>query len=235
MRPNPSIERDVKGYRPWPPLMSNVSRHMKPVCAVAVSIAGLTTMPILAKPCDAMPTELAAMVAVDQALRAHVTNELAGPNDPMPRIAEQTMLVDRANTSRLKKLLQACGWPKRSRHGAKAVSDAWLLAQHADQDPKFQRWALRLLAVAVREGEAPSGPFAYLSDRVATAQGRQQLYGTQFRLVGECTLEFFPMGNMGAVEARRRAFGMSTLEEYRAQAIQHALPSHCSAKPTESK
>jgi len=220
---------------PWLAAISNVSRHMKHRCAIALSLIALTTMPAVAKPCDTMPTDLAAMVAVDQALRSHLTQELGSVNNPPPKIAEQTMLVDRENTARLKELLTTCGWPKKSRHGARAVSDAWLIAQHADQNPQFQKWALRLIEVAVRDGEAPSEPFAYLSDRVATSQGRPQLYGTQFKLIGECTLEFFPMDGERAVEARRKAFGMPTLEEYRAQVVEQALPSHCSARPGRSK
>ena len=43
----------------------------------------------------------------------------------------------------------AHGWPGRSLVGEQGAMDAWLLAQHADRQPGFQRRALSLLAMAV--------------------------------------------------------------------------------------
>jgi hypothetical protein len=121
----------------------------------------------------------------------------------------------------------SCGWPKKSRHGDKALSDAWLLAQHSDHDPKFQQRTLRLLESAVRSGEAPAGQLAYLTDRVATAAGKPQLYGTQFNVVGKCTLEPLPVDDLASVETRRKSLGMPTLAEYRTELQRQALPPQC--------
>jgi hypothetical protein len=49
---------------------------------------------------------------------------------------------------------------------------AWLLVQHADHDPAFQRVCLELLGGAVRAGEADVRHHAYLTDRVLLAEGR---------------------------------------------------------------
>jgi hypothetical protein len=58
---------------------------------------------------------------------------------------------------------------------------AWLLIQHADHDPAFQRACLELLGHAVHAGEADATYHAYLTDRVLLAEGKQ-LYRTQFML-----------------------------------------------------
>ena len=48
----------------------------------------------------------------------------------------------------------------------------WLLAQHADADPAFQRHCLGLLAAAVEAGEATLTDQAFLTDRVLLARGQ---------------------------------------------------------------
>lgn len=174
-----------------------------------------------------MPERLGAMSSVDQALRRHLIDEMSSANTTKPRIAEQLEIVDRSNTNMLKHMLAACGWPRTSVHGDKAVGDAWLLAQHADHDPDFQSTAIRLLQSAVQLGEASGVQLAYLSDRVATSRKRPQLYGTQFNVVGECGLELMPVDDIIEVEERRKQAGMPTMAEYREQLIRHALPPHC--------
>ena len=43
------------------------------------------------------------------------------------------------------KLVERQGWPTRSQVGEQAAVSAWLLAQHADQDPALQRRCLDLM------------------------------------------------------------------------------------------
>jgi hypothetical protein len=64
------------------------------------------------------------------------------------------------------------GWPLRSKVGEQAATAAWLLAQHADARPDFQRRCLHLLTVAVDHGEADPAHLAYLTDRVLCGEGR---------------------------------------------------------------
>src|SRR5439155_1758694 len=63
--------------------------------------------------------------------------------------------------------------------GEDGAEAAWLLAQHADRDPAFQRRCLDLLAEAAARGEASWMHVAYLTDRVLLAEGKPQEYGTQ--------------------------------------------------------
>ena len=98
--------------------------------------------------------------------------------------AEQIRAVNAANTARMQAIVQACGWPGRSLVGDDGAQAAWLLVQHADRDPAFQRLCLELLNGAVRAGEADARHHAYLTDRVLLAEGGQQRYGTQFLVAG---------------------------------------------------
>lgn len=88
--------------------------------------------------------------------------------------------VDADNLAWLKEVVAEVGWPGQSMVGEDGAHAAWLLAQHADQDPAFQRSCLELLTQAVASGEAAPAALAYLTDRVLLAEGKAQEYGTQF-------------------------------------------------------
>ena len=174
--------------------------------------------------CDSYAEQLSVMTSADQALRGR--QDFLRLEEPRQRkLVDHIMLVDRTNTARLKALVTHCGWPTKSGHGAKAVGDAWLLAQHADHDIAFQKRALALIEQAAQAGEAAPKNVAYLADRIAVAEKRPQPYGTQLRSKGTpCDLEFAPMDDREKVEARRKTLGLPTLDKYREQVL---LMTHC--------
>ena len=87
--------------------------------------------------------------------------------------------VDAENLPWLKQVIAEIGWPGQSEVGVDGAHAAWLLVQHADADPQFQRQCLDLLTVAAEQGEATMTEVAYLTDRVLLAEGQPQEYGTQ--------------------------------------------------------
>lgn len=201
---------------------------MRTIIAAAAAIFHATTHAAPPPACPQYAAELRTMVSVDQSLR--IRWELGQPsfhNGPTPRIVEQTNLIDRRNTERLKQLVRACGWPAKSVHGKEAVNDAWLLAQHADHDRAFQHSVLRRLEQAVAAGEAPGGHLAYLSDRLSVAAGKPQLYGTQLEFKPPCGVDFFALDARDRVEQRRKAVDLPPLEDYRKQVLREALPPSC--------
>lgn len=89
--------------------------------------------------------------------------------------------VDVANTAFMKRVIAEHGWPGFDLAGEDGAHAAWLLVQHADRDPAFQQQCLPLLQDAVASGQASPADAAYLIDRVRVAEGRPQVYGTQYR------------------------------------------------------
>ena len=87
--------------------------------------------------------------------------------------------ADVANLPWLRQVITDVGWPGKSLVGEDGAGAAWLLAQHADRDPAFQRRCLDLLTDAVERGEATIMQQAYLTDRVLLHEGQPQEYGTQ--------------------------------------------------------
>lgn len=104
----------------------------------------------------------------------------AARREPEPDL-ELLNSVDADNLAWLKDVVAEIGWPGRSVAGKDGAHAAWLLAQHADRDPAFQRTCLDLMTEAAGRGEASYTDVAYLTDRVLLAEGRPQEYGTQMR------------------------------------------------------
>ncbi len=111
--------------------------------------------------------ELLELRRVDQEIRT-----------PGHTIVGNEMDIDARNTARLKEIVVKYGWPTNSMVGEEGAAAAWLLAQHADQDPDFQRRVLALMEILLPQGEVNRSQYAYLYDRTH----RPQRYGTQ----GDC-------------------------------------------------
>src|SRR2546426_12260662 len=84
------------------------------------------------------------------------------------------------HATRLAALIDAHGWPGRSRVGEEGAQAAWLILQHAIENPPLMRRGLTLLRGGVSEGEVSPLEVAMLEDRIRTFEGRPQRYGTQF-------------------------------------------------------
>ncbi|MCD2517832.1 hypothetical protein LQ564_16080 [Massilia sp. G4R7] len=190
-------------------------RHTLPV--LLATCLALPASAFAADSCDDVAASLATMVSADQAIRKRI-DFLDQQSPAQQKLFGHMALVDRTNTERLKAIVARCGWPVKEKFGEKAAGDAWLLAQHADQDVPFQKQALVLIEAAAKaRGERVDRNFAYLYDRVATAEKRLQRYGTQLHSPsGEsCALEFKPMEAREQVEARRAELNLPPLDAYR--------------------
>jgi len=67
--------------------------------------------------------------------------------------------IDAANTARMKEIIAEHGWPGQIAVGQDGATSAWLLVQHADKAPEFQRRCLELMQQAVAVGEASASNF----------------------------------------------------------------------------
>jgi hypothetical protein len=133
-------------------------------------------------------------------------------------------LIDGENLPWLKQVIAESGWPGRSAVGEDGAHAAWLLAQHADRDPAFQRQCLDLLTVAADQGEATKLEVAYLTDRVLLAEGERQEYGTQATAERDQWVPC-PLRDPDGVDQRRAAMSLGPLAENLARiAEQHGPP-----------
>lgn len=162
------------------------------------------------KPHQTLAQELTDMAVIDQAMRHHA----AATN-------EWDESVDARNTARLKEIVTETGWPKVSEVGPDAARAAWLIAQHADQEPEFQELCLSCMR-RLSAGEVSVIDMAYLEDRVLVNTGRLQRYGTQFTGMGE-TYGPQPIEDEVNLDARRAAIGMEPFAAYAARLRQQLI------------
>jgi len=105
------------------------------------------------------------------------------------------------------------GWPRYSIVGVDAGDAAWLLVQHADADPSFQRLCLDLMRELPAD-EMSQSSLAMLTDRVLLKEGKSQIYGTQF-VVSDGEWVPLNLENIENVDVRRAEVGMPPLAEYK--------------------
>jgi Sulfotransferase family len=145
----------------------------------------------------------------DQAAR---TAFAGAPGDKARIIA-----MDDANTAWLRTVVDRVGWPGRTLVGSDGAHAAWIIAQHADRHPAFQRRCLKLLECAVARGEAWPADLAYLTDRLLLARGELQVYGTQLSARAEGFVAA-RLRDPETVDARRAAVGLAPLADHLAHA-----------------
>lgn len=128
--------------------------------------------------------------------------------------------VEKANFARHQPMLEAIirkyGYPGFAQVGKTSSNNFWLLVQHADAHPDFQRLVLRLMLTEVEKKNANPVNYAYLTDRVAENSGQLQEYGTQVKFEGPGIGKAAPrsLRDPANVNKRRAAIGMETLEAY---------------------
>ncbi len=117
------------------------------------------------------------------------------------------------HATRLAALIDAHGWPGRSRVGEEGAQAAWLILQHAIGNPPLMRRGLTLLQGGASKGEVSPLEVAMLEDRIRTFEGRPQRYGTQFDWDEHGRLSPLPLEDPAGVDARRRAIGLGPLAQ----------------------
>jgi hypothetical protein len=158
---------------------------------------------------EALRAELLRRRDADQAARA----AFDGTAEEKARIIAH----DDANTAWLRTVIERIGWPGRAAAGDDGAHAAWLIAQHADRHPAFQRRCLKLLELAVARGDAWPADLAHLTDRVLLRRGEPQLYGTQLT-AGVGGFVASRLQSPETVDVRRVAMGLPPLAEHLARA-----------------
>lgn len=166
--------------------------------------------------------ELLALARADQDARAAwLAWAREHPGEVIPdEFSGAVRLADARSRDHLRVLLVRGEWPCISDVGPEAAHAAWLLVQHADDEPALQEAALALMDRLVTLGEAGRGDHALLLDRVRVAQGLPQVYGTQWRSESiDGVLHFgpaTPIGDPTSVDALRASVGLTPLVDYEA-------------------
>ncbi len=169
---------------------------------------------------ETLRQEVLGMQARDQEMRKTIMARYGLGVPFSPEDAAWVEAVDGGNTRRMQEIIRDHGWPSLSVVGEDGAAAAWLLVQHADETPDFQKQCLELLEAAVAVGEASARNLAYLTDRVRVHDGLPQVYGTQGQWV-DGKLALGDIEEADGVDQRRAAMGLEPVAEYLATLKRH--------------
>lgn len=136
-----------------------------------------------------------------------------------------------ANAARLTAIIEQYGWPGNGLVGEEGAWAAWLIAQHAIGNPPFMRHCLSLLKQAAANNDVTPWQVAFLEDRIRMYDGKPQIYGTQFQPNKNGELEPYPIENPEAVNDRRLAVGLNTIEERTAELVEQSARENIPTPP----
>ena len=170
---------------------------------------------------------------LDRMLRDQEQRRLVLESSSDEKRIRQLMELDRKHTAWMKSLVEKQGWPTITMVGRDGASAAFLLVQHADHDAPFQRRCLDAMQPLAERGEVTKPDLALLTDRVLLAEGKKQLYGSQFILDDQGELVPRPIEDEARVDERRAKMGLPPIAEYKKvlSEIYKAKPAEKSAKP----
>ncbi|MGH7555833.1 MAG: DUF6624 domain-containing protein [Longimicrobiales bacterium] len=124
----------------------------------------------------------------------------------------EMMRVDSANAARLAEIVRQHGWPGKSEVGPEAAQAAFLIVQHSES-LEFRKEMLALIGAAAAKGEADMSDVAMLSDRILNAEGRPQVYGSNFQ-IRDGRLVPYPITDPARLDERRAAIGLPPMSVY---------------------
>ncbi|MBB5204306.1 hypothetical protein HNQ51_001620 [Inhella inkyongensis] len=153
--------------------------------------------------------ELEARVELDQNARRRLLASGFAERD-----AQALASVDAKNLRWLMKVINTSGFPTASQVGEYGLQLTWLLVQHADQHPEFQRQALGEFQRHHAVGEFGATELARLTDRVLKKRGGAQAFGTQFDWGSGVNEQLQQIENLAEVERNRQALGLMPLADY---------------------
>jgi hypothetical protein len=128
-------------------------------------------------------------------------------------IWEEIDARDLENQMRLKELMPENGWFTISAYGEEGALSAFVIVQHAINDPGLQDRALAAMEPLLGSDEIDGRAYATLYDRVAMRDGEYQRYGSQM-ICMDNEWVLYPLEDPDGADERRRQAGFDlTLEE----------------------
>ena len=157
---------------------------------------------------EGLRRDLLEMLKGDQAVRAFAS-EGRQPTEAEVRAMNER---DAADTKRLSEILERHGFPGVKMVGISATRAFITMLVHSPS-PELMKRALPHVERAARRKEIPPDDFAMLADDVLAGEGKPQLYGTNFRYVGD-KLALSPTQAPARLDERRRKLGLPPVAEY---------------------
>lgn len=125
--------------------------------------------------------------------------------------------VNAVNKVRVEKLFNQYGFLGFDKVGQDGSHQFWLIIQHCDKYPEFQKKVIASMQKQVKKGNASPGDYAYLYDRIKINAGEKQLFGTQVTYEAQTTGRAIPkigLADSANIDKLRIAYGLKPLKDY---------------------
>ena len=185
---------------------------------VAVVVVVAATLALLIRPPIQDPATAHDLIAMQRAIDKYSVRFIGGDQPSFSQISdalrnkqEDASKVDAANTERLRRILDAHGWPTDKEVGSEALRAAFNVVSRS-QDVSFK---VRAIGLMQQSGLKPTPEYARLVDMVAVAQGQPQTYGTMWTCSDDGHVKLLtPLKDPDNLASLRRAAGLPVYEGF---------------------
>src|SRR5690554_1867636 len=164
---------------------------------------------------NALKNELKNMVEIDQ-IAAYIPQGKYKDYTPEQwnRFKDSVFITNKTNLEKIYKRYGFLGFDKVGKEGS---NDFWLLVQHCDEFPEFQKNVLKSMIIEVKKNNENPRNYAYLYDRVKVNGGEKQLFGTQVSYEINTTARAIPKNvliDSVKVDKLRQKYNLESLKDY---------------------
>ncbi len=112
-------------------------------------------------------------------------------------------------------IIEKNGYPGYSLVGEQGANTAFIIVQHSDHNPEFQKEYLELMKIEVEKGNDKASNYALLTDRSNLNNGEKQIYGTQVAYNFKLS-QGYPKNLKDSINVnkRRKDLGLEPIENY---------------------
>ncbi len=190
--------------------MKNLLAYLLPFTLLVSCSAKLTT-----EKQNQLKQQLSELVAVDQI----AANMPAGKYKEYTKEQWQAFKdsVFTADKNAAEAIFNRYGFPGINMVGKEGSQHFWLLVQHCDQYPAFQKKILKAMDKEVKKQNANANNYAYLFDRVQVNAGQKQRFGTQVTYEVATTGRAIPkigLQDSAHVDQLRKQYDLEPLKDY---------------------
>lgn len=162
---------------------------------------------------QALAEELKKMAEVDQIAAYIPQGEYEDMSDEEWNAFKDSVFT--IHQKRIQQIFDAHGFVGFDLAGEEGSQNFWLMVQHSDHNPDFQKEVLEKMKTEVDKGNATPANYGLLVDRVKLNTGEAQIYGTQVGYNLDIA-QAFPknLADSSTVNQRRKSIGLEPLEKY---------------------
>lgn len=164
---------------------------------------------------EQIKAELREMVTIDQVAAKVRTGKYKAYTEGQWQTFKDS--VFQTNQKTIENYFLQYGYLGYNQVGKEGSNHFWLLVQHCDHDPAFQRRVLKAMRKEVKKKNANPENYAYLFDRVQVNAGEKQLFGTQVDYLVRTTGRAIPkigLLDSARVDQLRQEHNLGTLKDY---------------------